>query len=70
MIAQQSRVMRKVCGAATRFLAWRADQHLEAIDLQVRNELAEEAQAFAQATRRLRGPRIDPLRTSCWGRAA
>jgi hypothetical protein len=68
MIAPQSLIMRKVCGAATRFLAWRAGNHLRAIDPQALSAFAHEAQEFAQAMRRLRGQGIDPLSRPCWGR--
>jgi len=44
----------RICGAATRFLAWRAGRQLQAIDPYALNELAREAQEFARVMRRLR----------------
>jgi hypothetical protein len=53
MIEQQAHIKR-ICGAATRFLAWRAGRQLQAIDPHALNDLAREAQEFARVMRRLR----------------
>ena len=55
MIERHTGIKRQICGAATRFLAWRAGHHLQAIDPRAVKELARDAQAFAQLMRRLHG---------------
>ena len=66
MIGQQ------ICGAATRFLAWRAGRQLRAIDPHALHELARDAREFARLMGRLRGrqPRVAraPTPRACSGR--